>query len=159
MNIVMHALLIATAAAATPARPTPERIVYETGPCFGFCPAYRVTVSSTGQGVFEGGRFTAVKGRRAFRVTPAQFAAFRAALQPERPIGKRLLGGDAGCQSMATDQITVDVRWIGGAGRPSYLSAYFGCDMDRNAILFRRLRTAPQALPIAGFIGDPHRPK
>ncbi len=158
------AALVATAAATTgataaSARPAPERIVYETGPCFGFCPSYRVTVSSTGEGLFEGGRFTAVTGSQRFRVAPAQFAAFRDRLRGDRPRSERLLGGKPACRTIATDQITVDVRWTGGAAPPSHLHAYFGCDMDRNAALFRRLADAPKALPIADFIGTTRRPK
>ncbi|MGR6328811.1 DUF6438 domain-containing protein [Sphingomonas sp. XXL09] len=159
MVALTAALAAGTLVAVAEAKPQPETIRYETGPCFGFCPAYRVTVSSTGQGVFEGGRFTAEKGRKAFRVTPAEFAAFRAKLAADRPAGVRGLNGKPACRSIATDQITVDVRWTGGTRPPSHLSAYFGCDMDGNSALFERLKAAPAALPIAAFIGDGRRPR
>ena len=154
--LVITAALGAGGAAAAPA--APERIVYETGPCFGFCPTYQVTVDANVQGLFEGQRFTAVKGRRRFHFSPAQFVAFRDRLKLDRPVGTRRLSGDA-CRSMATDQITVTIRWSGGRQPPAQLSAYFGCDMDRNAALFRRLATAPQLLPIAAFIGAPQHPR
>ena len=151
-------LLISAALGAGGAAAAPERIVYETGPCFGFCPTYRVTVDANGRGLFEGQRFTVVKGRRRFHLSPAQFAAFRDRLKPDRPVGFRRLSDDA-CRSMATDQITVTIRWSGGRQPPAQLSAYFGCDMDRNAALFRRLATAPGVLPIAALIGAPRHPR
>ena len=51
-----------------------ESIVYETGPCFGACPVYRLTVGRDGSALFEGRRFTAVTGERRFSVTPAQYS-------------------------------------------------------------------------------------
>ena len=44
-------LLAACAAASAPASPA-ETISFETGPCFGACPVYRLTVNSDGSGTF-----------------------------------------------------------------------------------------------------------
>ncbi|HEY0326511.1 MAG TPA: DUF6438 domain-containing protein, partial [Allosphingosinicella sp.] len=62
-------VLLAAAGGCTtvPHRPIPiesESISYETGPCFGACPVYRVTVSPDGTGTVEGRRVTAVTGER-----------------------------------------------------------------------------------------------
>ena len=35
------------------------------------------------------------------------------------------------------------------------LHLYYGCDLERNRALARRLRTAPNLLPIGTFIGSP----
>ena len=59
-----------------------DSITYETGPCFGACPVYSVTVRPDGTGVFDGKRFTAVSGVRAFTLTKAQYDAFAARLAP-----------------------------------------------------------------------------
>ncbi|NWO68033.1 DUF6438 domain-containing protein, partial [Escherichia coli] len=62
-----------------------DSIRYETGACFGRCPIYAVTVRPDGSGVFEGKRFTAVTGERAFKLSRAQYDAFAAKLAPYRP--------------------------------------------------------------------------
>ena len=73
-----------------------ESIAYETGPCFGACPVYRLTVNRDGSGLFVGRRFTAVTGERRFSVTPAQYRAFVRQLEPLRPAsGERLYSGEA----------------------------------------------------------------
>lgn len=134
-------------------RPAPS-ISYETGPCFGACPVYRVTVNADGTGRFEGRDFTAVRGERAFRITPAQYRAFSAQLEPLRPArGSRRYAGDA-CRIMATDLPSAQVTWSGPGGEQQ-LYFYFGCDMDRNQAIAERLRAAPRLLPIAGLIGRP----
>ena len=132
-------------------------ISYSTSPCFGACPVYAVTVNADGSGLWEGQRFVAVTGERAFRVSPEQFAAFARALQPMRPATDRRLNVQADCARFATDLDGVDVRWEQADGRATVLSAYFGCDMEANAALFDALRAAPKALPIAAFIGPAAR--
>jgi hypothetical protein len=149
MAIVAVAVLgLAGAADAAPRRV--ETISYETSPCFGTCPVYKVTVSSNGRGVFEGRRFTAVAGTRAFRVTPVQFRSFRQRLAADRPVGEVTLDGER-CARQASDLPGVTVRWTGGV-RSGVLRANYGCDPDRNARLFRALRAAPDALPIRALI-------
>ena len=138
--------------AESEARPTPETISYRTGPCYGTCPAYRVTVSADGRGVFEGERFTKATGRRAFRVSKAEWLEFRRRLQPLRGQGTVRLEDGEGCRIMATDMPTVEVRWTGGA-RASNLRINYGCDPERYGWMFTHLREAPKALPIAGFVG------
>jgi hypothetical protein len=140
--------------AAAPARPATalETISYETGPCFGVCPVYRVTVSPDGRGVFEGKRFTAVTGKRAFRVEAKVFAEFSRRMRGVRPMGEVLLTGGALCQSMATDMATIDVRWTGGR-RPAHLAYNLGCDRERYGWKANVLQKAITVLPVAKFIG------
>ncbi|MBV8686345.1 MAG: hypothetical protein JOZ90_05145 [Alphaproteobacteria bacterium] len=156
----MRTLLLAAAAlAATPAGAKPvESLSFETGPCFGACPVYKVTVRSDGTGVFEGRRFTSVTGTRTFRLTAAQYRAFAAHLAPLRPArGSRRLEGDA-CRSMATDLPSAQIVWSRPGAAPQSLYFYFGCDMERNRALALRIETAPRLLPIARFIRDPAAP-
>jgi hypothetical protein len=128
-----------------------DSVSYETGPCFGACPVYRVTVNRDGQGLFEGRRFTAVTGERRFSVTPAQFRAFVARLAPLRPAsGERRYAGEA-CETMATDLPSAEITWRAADLQSLYF--YFGCDMERNRAIAERLRSAPDLLPIAGMIG------
>ena len=143
-------LALPACAAMAPATPV-ETIVFETGPCFGACPVYRVTVNSGGDGTFEGRRFTALTGSRPFRATPAQYRAFARQLEPLRPAsGTVRYAGDA-CASMATDLPSTEVTWRSRRGTQS-LYFYHGCDMQRNRAIAERLTAAPGLLPIGDFI-------
>ena len=154
----MRSLLLAaagafasTACATVPPSAPVESISFETGPCFGACPVYRVTVNSDGSGSFDGRRFTAVGGERAFRVTPAQFRAFAAQLAPLRPAsGERRYSGEA-CEMMATDMPSTDVTWRSGASE-QHLYFYHGCDMEENRAIAERLNAAPALLPIGDLV-------
>ncbi len=128
-------------------------ISYSTSACFGGCPVYAVTVTSDGRGLWEGQRFVATTGERAFAVTPGQFAAFASALARHRPNGDRRLVTQAECPQFATDLDGVDVVWTDRAGRRDVLSAYFGCDMESNRTMFAELKAAIHALPIVALIG------
>ncbi|WP_114951903.1 DUF6438 domain-containing protein [Sphingosinicella terrae] len=132
----------------------PDTISLETGPCFGTCPVYRVTVSADGSGSFEGRRFTAVTGTRRFEVTPDQYRAFARHLAPLRPTSaERRYSGEA-CTMMATDLPSTEVSWAeGGTSRTLYF--YHGCDMEKNWAIAERLNAAPALLPIGDLVRPP----
>ena len=147
--------LAGCATAPPPASAGRATIVYETGPCFGACPVYRITVSADGEGRFEGRRFTAVTGTRAFAITPEQYAAFARHLAPLRPAEpERLYAGEA-CATMATDLPSTEIVWTDADGRRTTLYFYHGCDMERNRPIAERLDAAPGLLPIGAFIRAP----
>jgi len=98
------------ACASAPATPV-QTISFETGPCFGACPVYRLHVNSDGSGVFEGIRFTAVTGTRPFRATSAQYRAFARMLEPIRPARGSVRYEGRACRSMATDMPSANVTW------------------------------------------------
>ena len=145
----------ATTSDAGAADGAPSNISYRTGPCFGACPVYSVTVDADGVGRFEGRDFTAVEGERAFRVTPAQFREFAAHLAPLRPENGDVRYAGERCGIMATDLPSAEVTWTTQAGESRSLYFYFGCDMDRNRAIAERLRAAPGLLPIGEMIGRP----
>ena len=128
-------------------------ITLETGPCFGACPVYAVTVRPDGNGTFVGRRFTAVTGERAFRITPDRYRAFAAHVAPLRPAhGEVRLSGE-NCRQMATDLPSAEVSWqVPGGERQAYYF-YYGCDMERNRSIAERLSAAPHLLPIQSMIG------
>jgi len=152
------ALLPLSACATVPTRPPAgdvESIVYETGPCFGACPVYRVTVNADGSGLFEGRRFTPVTGERAFRVTPAQFLAFARHLESVRPVSGVVRYAGENCRQIATDMTSVEVTWR-AAGAEQQLYFYYGCDLERNEALGAHLIEAPDYLPpVAELLGRP----
>lgn len=131
----------------------PETITYRTGPCMGGCPIYTVTVRSDGRATFEGINFTAVRGTRNFRVTPRQYRAFADRLAPIRPAHGSIDYNGRGCRTMATDMDSAAVTWQSRRGTQR-LNLYYGCDMEANGALARRLRSAPGLLAIAAFIGN-----
>lgn len=139
-------------AASPKSRVAPETITYETSPCFGACPVYRVTVSPHGRGVFEGKRFTAVTGTRNFRVDAKTFAEFSRRLRGVRPVGEVLLTEAPLCRAMASDMATIDVRWTGGR-KPAHLAYNLGCDRERYGWKANVLQKAITVLPVARFIG------
>lgn len=130
------------------------RISYETGPCFGACPVFALSVASDGAGMFNGRRFTAATGERAFTATPAQFAAFADALAPYRPkTGEvRYEHGSPLCPNVATDQTSVTVTWTEPGGETQSLYYYFGCNMEDRSMGIA-LRNAADALPVTELIG------
>jgi hypothetical protein len=157
---------LALSACVGPGAPPPETpapvpiesdsISYETGPCFGACPVYSVTVRPDGSGIFNGIRFTEVTGERGFQLTPAQYEAFAASLAPWRPESgeRRYAPGEPGCEMAATDMPSVSVRWTRAIGDSQALHYYFGCDMDRNEAISQALGHAPELLPIEDLIGE-----
>ena len=141
-----------------PGRPIPiegDSITYETGPCFGACPIYSVTVRPDGTGVFTGKRFTAVTGEREFKLTPGQYKAFADRIAPYRPASGevRYSHGEPNCQQAATDLPSVDITWTRAIGDSQKLYYYFGCDMEKNQKMSEALGDAPDELPLEELIG------
>lgn len=133
--------------------PAHSAIIYETGPCFGACPVYRVALISNGAGTFTGERFTAVIGERRFEISPVQYRAFAARLAPHRPDGEvNISHGHPRCRMVATDMPSATVTWR-EQDRTDSLSYYFGCRGPGNGALAEALREAPVLLPIQQFIG------
>ncbi|MCC2975118.1 DUF6438 domain-containing protein [Sphingomonas sp. PL-96] len=133
-----------------------ETIRFATDRCFGTCPVYSVTVRPDGTGTFEGEQFTAVTGARDFTLTPAQYSAFAdrlAAFRPEER-ERRVEPGSPLCPDHATDMSSVDVTWSGGAGGTRHLHQYLGCVGEDDRDTRTALRTAPELLPIAAFLGE-----
>jgi hypothetical protein len=139
-------------------RPVPiegDSITYETGPCYGACPVYSVTVRPDGNGVFDGKRFTAASGERRFALTRTQYDAFKARLAPYRPeTGRvRYAPGEPLCRQAATDMPSIDVTWSRAIGDSQNLYFYFGCDREKNRAMGQALGGAVDALPIGALIG------
>jgi hypothetical protein len=129
-----------------------KNLEYSTAPCLGDCPVFGVTVASGGAGTFEGALYTAVKGRRAFRISPAAFDAYRKTLEPLRPPqGNRDL---TTCEHPWTDNAAAGVIWTFEDGTQQSVSVYFGCRDDYPDAV-RIIGAAPAKLPIAAFITGP----
>lgn len=158
LGLSLAAILLASGCATVPDGPVAiesDAISYETGPCFGTCPVYTVTVRPDGSGTFEGRRFTTVTGTRSFRVTPAQYRAFAERLAPLRPAEGSVRMSGENCRAMATDLPSAEVTWFSQIGNSQSYYFNYGCDMDTNRGIAERLRGAPDLLPIREMIGRP----
>ncbi|MES2339518.1 MAG: DUF6438 domain-containing protein [Pseudomonadota bacterium] len=138
-----------------PSTPIPVEITYETGPCFGTCPVYAVTVNNLGApAVFDGKRFTAVTGRREVPVSYRQFAAFYDAVADARAAAPAdYQQGGAHCKQVVTDMPSVAITFREGSAAPWTFRYYYGCRDPQNAKIAADLRRAPTLLPIGDLIG------
>jgi len=157
MKTAIFLLAAAALLPATPAAAQVSSISYETTPCFGFCPVYRVTVNADGSGLFEGRQHSRVQGQRRFRITRAQYRAFVARLAPARPArGDITYDHATRCQGTGvppTDGASINIVWTEGRRRQS-LHYYTGCSVAR---VERALSEARRLLPIERWINPPRR--
>jgi len=151
--IAALALLASPAVAQRPHSTLPDSIAFRAGPCMGGCPIYEVVVRSDGSGTFEGINFTAVTGRRDFRVTPAQYRTLVRHLAPIRPRRGVVSYSGENCRDFVTDSSSGTVTWSDRRGNQG-LHLNYGCDPRRNRAMARRLAGAPGLLPIGDFIGS-----
>lgn len=157
MALAMGAALLASGCATIPGEPVAiegDSISYQTGPCFGTCPMYTVSIRPDGSGTFEGRRFTAVTGTRAFRATPEHYRAFAAQLAPLRPAQGDVRLSSGSCQPYLTDHASAHVTWTRQIGDSQSYYLDFGCGGERNWAARERLQAAPALLPIAELIGQ-----
>lgn len=134
-----------------------DSITYETGPCFGACPVYSVTLRPDGSGVFNGIRNTAVTGERKFQLSPDQYKAFAAQLAPYRPASGevRYSQGEPNCKQAVTDMPSVDIRWTRAIGDSQALHFYYGCRDTANRKIADALGSAIELLPpLEALIGE-----
>jgi hypothetical protein len=132
-----------------------ESITYQTGPCFGTCPVYTVTVHANGQGLFTGQAHTTVIGPHPFTVTPTQYQAFVNQLAPIRPASGTVRYDAASglCTGgIVTDLPSVDVKWHTFSNQQQELYDYYGCRFTNSQQMAQRLSAAPNLLPIGSFI-------
>lgn len=135
-----------------------ESITYATEPCFGTCPVYSVTVTPEGEGVFEGKQHVATTGTQSFRIAPANYRRFAEHLAAVRPRqgDRNISHGEPDCGNAPTDMPSITVRWSSNTGAADQnLRLYLGCrgaEADRVAGV---LKSAPEMLPIAAYIGKP----
>jgi Domain of unknown function (DUF6438) len=130
----------------------PLIIQYQTSGCFGFCPAYSVTVAANGLASFKGESDTSVKGQRRFKVSATEFQAFANTLE-YLIYAKGGTPGSSTCPLAHTDDITVTVHWTMSDGTKQALAHYFGCDSPEFEKMEKRLVAAPRTLPIKAYVG------
>jgi len=132
-----------------PPSPDAELIHVMLMPGFGGTQSYNLWVASDGHARLDwnvDGYPWTDKQRRDFKVSPAEFNAFRDAFQPYRPTTDRLLGHDnPDCDFQITDQPNIRVTWE-GRGPGAWLQYDYGCNGKRNQSLVEVLTNAPKGI-------------
>jgi len=159
MKRVLLPLAVLLSGCATPPTPAPATpppnaaIVYETLPCYGTCPVYRLVVTELTGSAFVGEQHTALVGERPL-VAPAAYARIEMLLRRWRPQGSvRYAMGESNCPNAPTDMPGVRVVWSDGSGSVTgELDFYYGC-AGANPELAAALRKVPDMLPTGDLIG------
>jgi hypothetical protein len=130
----------------------PERVSFETTPCFGSCPVFSLTLNADGTGVYEGGRFVKTKGRHEFTAPPAQTRAFFDRIRPFRPDGE-VTYNIGNCPGPAhTDASSIKVSWMSSAATDS-LDWNLGCRVEALQAIEPDLQNAWKELPLDDLVG------
>lgn len=141
----MLAACAQTGIAGPTPRPAAETIAVSVGPCFGFCPVYKMWVAPGGAVAFDGERHTAVLGARSRDAGAAAYEGVAAALRPYRP--NTGAAAETKCEQRISDQQTYEIRWSGPAGTTT-LSHDKGCRSPSNDRLNAVLASIPGRLGI-----------
>lgn len=152
-------LLICCAPRVQPGAPLPpppaspstasEEIRISRGPCFGFCPVYKVAVTPAGRVDFTGERHTTVLGPRSRSVGPAVYEELRKAMQPLRPeTGKESVFA---CSTEATDMSQLTIEWVAANGVRTALTYNMGCRDEAGGALAQTVEDQLRRLEIDGW--------
>lgn len=133
-----------------------ETIAYEVGPCFGFCPIYNASVTSTGSIAFEGIRHTATIGQKTVGGKLQAYRSLANALAPYRPVKGSTTSTT--CDTRISDQQVYRLIWTDRDGTKTVLQHDGGCRSPRNDALNAVMENAPVQLGIADWARQLTRP-
>jgi type 1 fimbria pilin len=134
----------------------PETIVYSVGPCFGFCPVYKVEVTPTGHVTFEGERHTATLGKQEVEGGEKAYKAISNALKAYRPASGQT--EQTQCDQRISDMQNYRIVWTATDGTQTVLEHDKGCRSARNEALNKALEALPAELGIANWAKQETRP-
>lgn len=147
----------ATAPKAGPGAPgVPETIAVSVGPCFGFCPVYKLGITPNGAVAFDGERHTAVLGQRTREAGRATYDRTATALAPYRPTTGAT--AETTCETRISDQQHYTVSWTAADGTVTTLNHDRGCRSARNEALNEILQALPSQLGIEPWTRQTTRP-
>lgn len=102
-----------------------EAITIARGPCFGFCPVYKVSASPGGSVEYEGVRHTAVLGTRSRTVGRDAYRTVNRALRDLRP--PTGASREYRCSQTPTDTSIMTIEWLSVGGQRTVLQYRMGC--------------------------------
>ena len=138
------------------AKPIKETIAWSVGPCFGFCPVYKVEVDGNGAVRFVGERHTAVLGQKVREGGPDAYRAIETALSPYRP--RTGATTSTTCEQQISDGSTYILSWTRSDGTVTTLKHDRGCISPRNTALNAVLQTLSRELRIEDWTSQVTRP-
>ncbi len=129
-------------------------IDYSLTPCFGFCPAFSLSVDADGTGKYNGQAFVKQRGTSVFSASPEEVAAFVERIAPYRPEDSVSYGYENCDGPVATDSPTVTITWHEAGEKPVTLQWYMGCRQPGLADNSEALYDAWRELPVEGLVGN-----
>ena len=132
--------------------------MFEAGPCFGWCPDFRVSVSPNGAIAYEGRRFTSLQGAHALPADPRLYRALSDLIASPRlpwPRG-HVEPGLSTCPTEATDHPSYALS-VEGANRRGF-RYYSGCRGPDAERADRIVRAVMEALAAHGVPTEGVRP-
>ncbi|UEC01713.1 DUF6438 domain-containing protein [Burkholderia vietnamiensis] len=133
-----------------------ESITVSTGPCFGYCPVYDLTIHSDGQVRFHGERHTMLLGDRELQRPPAKYKEASTLLEPFRPADASV--SETKCDRTITDSQTYEITWTSATGQKTVLRHDRGCLSAQNERLNQVLDQLPALLGVEDLSKQITRP-
>ena len=133
-----------------------ETIAISVGPCFGFCPVYKMSVAPGGAIVFRGERHTALLGDKTREGGSPVYADAAGALAPYRPQTGSTV--ETTCDARISDQQNYRISWTAADGTVTALDHDKGCRSTRNDGLNAVLQDLPSRLGIEEWARQTSRP-
>lgn len=147
----------ATAPKAGPGAPAAlETIAVSVGPCFGFCPVYKLGITPDGTVAFDGERHTAVLGQRTRAAGRAAYDRTAAGLAPYRPATGAT--AETTCETRISDLQQYHLTWTAADGTVTTLNHDRGCRSPRNEALNELLQALPTQLGVEPWARQTTRP-
>lgn len=133
-----------------------ESISIAVGPCFGFCPVYRTTVTSAGSVIYTGERHTEFVGERRREAGVAVFSSLSADLAAYRPADGATQQVE--CDAAITDTSIYTITWRRADGIEAIATHQSRCSGGPGQKLDTVLSTLPQRLGITAWAKQVTRP-
>jgi hypothetical protein len=127
----------------------PETISYSVGPCFGFCPVYKVEVTPAGHVTFEGERHTATLGKQEIDGGTKAYSAISKAVAAHRPASGQT--EQTKCEQSISDMQHYRITWTAADGTQTVLEHDKGCRSAKNDALNKAMEALPAKLGIADW--------
>ena len=133
-----------------------ETIAWSVGPCFGFCPVYKVEVDGNGAVRFVGERHTAVLGKKVHEGGPDAYRAIETALAPYRPGTGATI--NTICEQQISDSSSYVLTWTRSDGTVTTLEHDKGCLSPRHTAPNAVLQTLSRERRIEDWTSQVTRP-
>ena len=134
----------------------PTSISITTSECYGTCPAFKFTASSTGSVIYVGRRYVARSGKLLGKINGAKYREMAITLAPLKPLISKAYTNDKDCPGgLSTDLPDVYIRWWKGPILVAAFDYNYGCDTPDKPAIEAAIAAAYRVVEIQRFIGTP----